>query len=382
MRILYVVNNADFFCSHRLDLGLEIRNRGHSIALLTGMSSSADRECVAKQKLMAEGIDHYVARFKSGGLSLFFELRGFFDLLFIMNRWKPDLVHCVSPKGALYGGLAARILGVKAIVFAISGMGWLFAGNSSYLSSILRWVYLTLLRLAMKHPNCKVIVQNSEDQSLIIGKCSMPADQIITLPGSGVRVEQFQDIQLNFKQPIVILPARVIVEKGVQEFVVAAQMLRAKGIGWRFALVGGADYDNPSIISPATIQGWTQGGYIEWWGYRADMVEVYRYASIVCLPSYREGMPKSLLEAAAAGCAVITTDVSGCREAIEPGKTGDLVRLKDAEDLCNKIENLILDTNRRIAYGRAGQTMALNKFNLNLIISRTIKIYENLGFKI
>lgn len=378
MRILYVVSTADFFCSHRLDLALEAKKNGHVIALLTGMPSSNEREREAKGKLESEGIPHFLARFESGGLSFFSEGRGFLEVLILMKRWKPDLVHCVSPKGILYGGLAARIGGIHSLVLAISGMGWLFSGQKTHLLSLMRSVFLRLLKIAATHPNCRIIVQNSDDRSLVINNHLAKASNIHLIPGSGVKIDLFKDIPLGLKKPIVILPARLLADKGVKEFVMAAQMIRSKGIDWRFALVGGADYDNPSVISRDIIEAWVRDGFVEWWGFRSDMVEVYKDASIVCLPSYREGMPKSLLEAAAAGCAVVTTNVPGCREAIEIGQTGDLVQARNIEDLSRVLEALILDPGRRLAYGIAGRAMAINKFDLTSVIERTLKIYQEL----
>lgn len=379
MRILYVVSTADFFCSHRLDLALEAKKNGHVIALLTGMPSSDGREREAKGKLESEGIPHFLARFDSGGLSFFSEGRGFLEVLIFIKRWKPDLVHCVSPKGILYGGLAARIGCIKSVVLTISGMGWLFSGQKTYRLILMRSVFLGLLKVATTHPNCRIIVQNSDDRSLVVSNHLTGENNIQLIPGSGVKIALFKDLPIGLKKPIVILPARLLADKGVIEFVMAAKIIRSKGIDWRFVLVGGADYDNPSIISRDIIEAWVREGFVEWWGFRSDMVEVYKDASIVCLPSYREGMPKSLLEAAAAGCAVVTTNVPGCREAIEVGQTGDLVQARNIEDLSRVLEDLILDPDRRLAYGIAGRTMAINKFDLTSVIKCTLKIYQELA---
>jgi glycosyltransferase involved in cell wall biosynthesis len=177
---------------------------------------------------------------------------------------------------------------------------------------------------------------------------------------------------------LVILPARLLRDKGVEEFVEAARILKAQGCQWRFALVGVADYANPTSISKEQIKAWEDEDLIEWWGHREDMIDVYAQADIVCLPSYREGMPKCLLEAAASGCAVITSDVTGCKEAIIPGITGDLVPVRDAEILADVLGKLMADSDRRQRYGKAGRELAVQRFGIDAVVDATMAIYKRI----
>ena len=264
-------------------------------------------------------------------------------------------------------------------MLAVSGMGSLFTKSGGAMRTLLRWVYLKLVRLAYRHSNRRVIVQNEDDRGAIIAAGFAESEAIHLIPGSGVRLGQYLPLPLEGRQDLVVLPARLLREKGVEEFVFAARRIRAGGSPWRFALLGTADYDNPSSIATEQVQEWVAEGVVEWWGHRDDMAEVLGQAAIVCLPSYYpEGMPKALLEAAAAGCAVVTTDSVGCRDAIEAGVTGDLVPVRDAEALARVLQALIDSPERRLAYGAAGRELAIRKFDLDQVLRTTMGIYDEL----
>lgn len=379
MRILYVVNNAAFFCSHRLPLAVAARAAGHEVALFTGQAGSPTLEADALNELERLRIPHAVTSFRSGGMDLLSEVRGLFELVVKMRRWRPDLVHCASPKGLLYGGLAARLAGCPSLVLAISGMGSLFTGKAVGHQAWMRRAYSAVVRIAYSHPRRRVIVQNSDDKALVL-KAGLAQDKDLRLiPGSGVPLGRYVDLPLDGRQEIVVLPARMLKDKGVEEFVEAARRVREAGSRWRFILVGTADYDNPSAVPESQIRSWVDEGAVEWWGHRTDMENVLGQASIVCLPSYREGMPKVLLEAAAAGCAVVTTDAIGCRDAIVPGRTGDLVPVADAGALAQTLSCLIMDPVRRQAYGVAGRELARSRFDLEAVVLATLAIYNELG---
>jgi glycosyltransferase involved in cell wall biosynthesis len=185
----------------------------------------------------------------------------------------------------------------------------------------------------------------------------------------------FADMPPERSENIVLLPARMLRDKGVLEFVEAARQLRRSHPDWRFVLAGAADYANPSAFSVEQIQAWVAEGIVEWWDYQADMPAVYRRTAIVCLPSYREGMPKCLLEAAAAGKPVVSTDVIGCREALLPGETGLLVPVKDAASLRDALAQLIDNPSMRATFGVRGRQLAQQKFSIDAVIERVFSIY-------
>ena len=379
MRILYIVNNAAFFCSHRLPLALAARAAGHEVALATGGAGSPTLEAPALRELQVQQIPHHVVAFSSGGMNPLREVRGLWQLTRYMRRWRPDVVHCASPKGLLYGGLAARLNRVPALVLAVSGMGSMTTPGASRLRRLLRSAYMQVVRLAYGHRNRRVIVQNGDDRQVIVSHGFATEAHTVLIPGSGVHLPPYLALDLQLREPLVVLPARLLKEKGVLVFVDAVRLLRQRGIAWRFALLGTADYANSSSVTESVIRTWEQAGLIEWWGHRTDMPAVLGQARIVCLPSfYGEGMPKALLEAAAAGCAVVTTNATGCREAVLPGVTGDLVPPRDAQALALALQRLIEDPVRCLAYGTAGRNMARERFDLDAVVTRTLELYGEL----
>lgn len=379
MRIAYVINNAAFFVSHRLPIGNGARAAGHQVVLLTGQAGSVTLESAAVQALRACDMPHRALAFGSTGVNPLRELFGLLQLTLALRRMRPDVVHCVSPKGILYGGLASRLVGVRSLVLAVSGMGFLFTGRKRGPARWLGSVYQRLVRLVYGHVNKRVIVQNQDDWQALQSTGLAQADELVLIPGSGVRLADYAGIDEQCRQNLVVLPARMLRDKGVFEFVAAARTVRAVRAGWRFVLVGTADYQNPTAVPLEQIQLWVAQGDVEWWGHREDMPAVLAQASIVCLPSYREGMPKALLEAAAAGCAVVTTDVIGCREAVVPGVTGDLVPVMDADALARCLLALINDAPRRARYAQAGRLRAVERFSEDAVVAQTLGIYEELN---
>lgn len=377
-RIAFVVNNAAFFVSHRLPIAIAARTAGFEVALFTGQAGSKILEASACELLAAEGIMHRKSAFKSAGTNLPVEIFGLMQLAFGLWKFKPDVVHCASPKGILYGGAAARWVGSPSVVLAVSGMGYLFTGESSGWKSLLRRAYGWGVRFAYGHANKRVIVQNQDDLKALAQSGLAMAEELVLIPGSGVDLKDYEGVTSAQREPLVVLPARMLKDKGVVEFAEAAKSVRRAGCDWRFALVGTADYQNPTAVSREQIQSWVDAGTLEWWGHCEDMANVFAQASIVCLPSYREGMPKSLLEAAAAGCAVVTTDVVGCREAVLDGETGDLVPARDSVALASTLLALINDPQRRANYACAGRRLAASRFGLEAVVERTLSIYQEL----
>jgi glycosyltransferase involved in cell wall biosynthesis len=377
-RVAYVVNHVAFFVSHRLPLAIGARRSGFGVCVLTGQAGSREMERIAKAQLQAAGLEHRRAIFSSAGMNPFIELLGVLQLVWFMLRYKPAVVHCASPKGVLYGGIAARLARVPGLVLAISGMGYAFTqgAGQGVVRVLVRRVYRLLAGFAFHHPNVRVIVQNQDDYQSVIENGLADARRVTLIPGSGVDLSLFDGCSPAEKARVVLLPARMLKDKGVGEFVEAARKIKAAAPDWRFVLAGTAEYDNPSAIGLAQLQAWHAEGCVDWLGHVDNMTPLYCEAAIVCLPSYREGMPKALLEAAAAACAVVTTDVTGCREAVEPGVTGDLVQALDSRSLAKSLLSLIKDEQRRMSYGAKGQQRAKANFSITSVVSRTLNIYE------
>ena len=380
MRIAYVVNHVAFFVSHRLPLAAAALETGYNTSLFTGLAGSEEMEAAAMAQLNTFGIKHRRCVFSSSGMQPIGEFFGLLQLIWFIHRFKPDLLHCASPKGVLYGGIAARLCRVPGLVLAISGFGYGFTKGSkpSLLRRFVRVIYQAASGFVFTHPNIRVIVQNQDDHKHLLAKKMISPEKLVLIRGSGVDLTKFKDCNPLEKQDLIILPARMLKDKGVEEFVVAAKFVKTKAPQWRLVLVGAAGYGNPSAITKTQLRAWEDNGDVEYLGHIEDMLPLFVKAAIVCLPSYREGMPKALLEAAAAGCAVVTTDVTGCREAILPGITGDLVPARDPEKLSQALLLLIENRLKRGAYGTAGQVFAAEHFSIDSVVAKTMKIYEEL----
>jgi glycosyltransferase involved in cell wall biosynthesis len=378
--ILYVVNHAAFFVSHRLPIALAAREQGYAVDLLTGQAGSASMEVIATERLKEISLRHQRVSFRSAGINPFTEFIGFIGLIKKINEIQPTLIHCISPKGIIYGGLAARFCKTKNLVLAISGMGFAFTkGNSSnLLRRFVSKIYSSLFAFVLRHPNICVIVQNEDDKRDVIKLSALESTRIRLIPGSGVDLEKFIHSTIDLKAPIVLLPARMLWDKGVREFIEAAKQLKGLMPEWRFILAGAADYQNPTAVPYELLEELNAKQAIEWVGHVDDMTPYFSQASIVCLPSYREGMPKCLLEGAAAGCAIVTTDTIGCRDAIISGKSGLLVPVRDSEELKNALYLLMHDRGLRESFGHSGRDLAINKFGLDAVIKTTLSIYREL----
>ena len=328
--LLFVVNEAYFFVSHRLPIAQEAQRLGYEVHIAAPRDNVWAPEGFSVEALAGSGLTHHEIPMSRRGTRPHEELRTFLAIWRLYRRLRPDIVHHLTIKPNLYGGLAARLSGVPGVVYAITGLGQMFVSNRGSLRW-LRPVALMLMRIAFGTANKRVIVQNTSDRDFLVGNGVAGVGDTVLIQGSGVDLAQFTPSPEPTGEPLVVLPSRLIWEKGIQEFADAAKMLRAQGLAARFALVGNTHASNPRAVPETTLRGWAEGGVVEWWGRREDMPQVIAACHIVCLPSkYGEGVPKVLLEAAAAGRPVVATDTPGCREVIEDGVEGLLVPAADA----------------------------------------------------
>ena len=284
----------------------------------------------------------------------------------------PDIVHHVTAKPILYGGLSARIAGVPAVVHAVSGLGHVFISEGPR-ARVLRHAIRGAYRVATAHRNCAVIFQNDDDRR-VFGR-AIRTNNVAMIRGSGVDRHVFRPSPLPTGTPVVVLPSRLLWDKGVGEFVAAAEALR--GTAARFVLVGDTDDGNPAAIPSERLRTWVAEGAIEWWGRRTDMPSVLEQASIVCLPSYREGMPKSLLEGLAAGRPIVTTDVPGCRDVITDGVEGRIVPARNAVSLATAIGEMLADRPRLERMAHAA-VKASEQFAVEHVLEQTLALYRTL----
>jgi glycosyltransferase involved in cell wall biosynthesis len=293
----------------------------------------------------------------------------------LLRRLRPDLVHAVTIKPVLYGGIACRLAGVPAFVAAVSGLGYVFMQTSG-LRGGLRRMALLLYRLALGHPNSRVIFQNAADRSVLVDAGAVRAGCAVMVRGSGVDLRQFAPQPWPAGTPVLTMAARLLRDKGVEEFATAARLTAGSGLCWRLA--GSPDPGNPASVDPADLRRWQAAGWIDYVGECTDVAALYAQSHVVVLPSYREGLPKSLVEAAACGRPVVTTDVPGCRDAVEPGVSGLLVPARDARALADAVLRLMQDEALRQRMGAAGRALAERDFGLPVIVQAHLQLYAEL----
>jgi len=280
-------------------------------------------------------------------------------------------------KPVIFGGLVSRFLGVPAVVHAITGMGFLFI-RQDWLARALRVLIMPLYRYALGHPNARVIFQNPDDLSLFLQQELVRKDITVLIKGCGVDVEAFAPASPPGGPAVVMFPARILGDKGVHEFIHAARALKAVGSKAKFVLVGRRDPANPTDVEESTIRGWEQEGLVEWWGFQTNMPEILTRAHVICMPSYREGLPRGLIEAAACGLPIVTTDVPGCREVVRDGISGLLVPVRDGTATTAAIRKLLSDPDLRRSMGQAARQLALDEFTVEVFVADSLEAYHTL----
>lgn len=367
-KLFYLVTEDWYFCSHRLALACAARDAGYEVGVITQVTSHGDA-------IESAGLKLFPIPFARSGRKPLQDLRTLAAIARIYRRERPDLLHHVSIKPILYGTMAARLAGIPRAINAYTGLGFLFISERPA-ARVLRASLSTFWRSLLSGAQCWSILQNSADLALLTSRGWVRGDRASLIAGSGVDTGVFVPTVESADVPCVMLPARLLWDKGVGEFVAAARLLHEEGLSARFVLVGAPDPQNPRSIPESDLKAWHDEGAIEWWGRRDDMAEVIRQSHVVCLPSYREGLPKVLLEAAASGRAIVATDVPGCRDVVRQGINGLLVPVRDAAALGAAIRELVLNPSRRAEFGREGRRVVEERFALDAVIRSTLALYR------
>ena len=369
-RLLFLMNEALFFTTHRLPLGLAMQKAGFDVHV----AAPFDAERVAIIK--ARGFTWHELPLKRGAIDPFGELKLLFACLGLIRRLKPDLVHLVAMKPVIWGGMASRLLRVPAVVHAITGLGHVFI-RTDLRARLLQALLKSLYRFALNHPNSRAIFQNPDDRRLFFDQALVEPRRTIMIRGCGVDMALFRPEPEPAGEPLVMFPARLLGDKGVHEFVAAARQLKREGSAARFVLVGRTDMDNPTAVDEATVQSWVRDGAVEWWGYIDNgMPATLNRAHVVCMPSYREGLPRGLIEAAACGRPIVTTDVPGCREVVRHGENGLLVPVRDAAATASAIRRLLQDGDLRRRFGQRGREIAVGEFSVERFVAESLAVYR------
>jgi len=371
-KLLMVVNDAGFFLSHRAPLAMAARDNGFHVVVATAAGP-------AVPAILDAGYEHREVRLTRSGRNPVAEAISIVSLIRLLRSVKPDIAHLVTIKPVLYGGIAARMAGVPGVVSAVSGLGTVFGPAKGPGIRIARFVAKSLYRLALKHRNQRVIFQNRSDRDVLLKLTGIDPNKAILIPGSGVDLSEYtMTDEAETDAPVVVMAGRLLRDKGIHEFVEAAGILKSKGVRARFLLVGDPDPGNPSSVTESQLEAWRSKGDIEMPGFRPDVATIFSTSHVVVLPSYREGLPKVLIEAASCGRAVVTTDVPGCRDAIEPGQSGILVPPRDARALADAIGHLIAHPDVRRQMGRAGRKLAERQFSIDQVVEAHLSTYEAL----
>jgi glycosyltransferase involved in cell wall biosynthesis len=366
--LLYVVTPGRYFLSHRLPLACAAAAEGWEVHVATPAGTGADR-------IARPGLTWHPLPLHRSIASPLAELRGVWALASLCRRIRPDLVHAVSPKAAVFGGLVARAMGIPAVVMK-GGMGST-STEPGVANAVGRWVVRTGIRASASARS--VLVVHNRDERAELAPSPALRRRTVVVEGAGVDCAAFHPTAEPAGPVTVVLPARMLASKGVREFVEAARLLAARGVGARCVLAGGLDPDNGTAVGEDEIRGWVRTGAVEWLGHQDDMPALLARSHVVCLPSRGEGLPKSLTEAAAAGRPIVATDVAGCREVVQPGLNGLLVPSGDPAALADALETLVRDAGLRARFGHAGRRMALARFDERVIIPRMLALYRSLG---
>jgi glycosyltransferase involved in cell wall biosynthesis len=379
VKIIFFANTDWYLFNFRLSLARALQAQGHEVLLISPPGEYGAR-------LQALGFRWETVPMDRKSLNPLQELRLMAYLWRLYRREQPALVHHFTIKCVLYGSIAAMLARVPARVNAVVGLGYVFT-NQALKARLLRPGVLRLMRLVLNGAHARLILQNSDDMAAF-ATARLARPQLTRLVmGSGVDLTRFvpralpdqtEQVSHHAQPTRVVLAARLLWDKGIAEYVEAARQLKAKGLSIRFLLAGAPDPGNPAAIPQATLNGWQAEGLIELLGQVSDMAALFASADMVVVPSYREGLPKSLIEAAACAVPLVTTDAPGCREVVAHEVDGLLVPVKDANSLANAIERLHHDPALARQLGLAARARALREFDERIVIGQTLAVYGEL----
>jgi glycosyltransferase involved in cell wall biosynthesis len=367
LKALLFANTDWYLYNFRLPLAKALRSEGYEVVLLSPPGDYAG-------PLMREGFRWIAFPFSRKGVNPISELVTLWRLVRLYRSEQPDLVHHFTIKCVLYGGIAARWSRARAIVSAVTGLGHVFT-TDSWRNRLLRPLVSLIYRLVFSRS--QIVFQNPDDRSDFLRLTLVRENQAHLIRGSGADIDYFSPrVTRQAGRPLtVLMVGRLLQEKGVREFVEAAEIVRGRMPDVCFLLAGGPDPGNPSSIDPAAIAVWQQKGHVTFLGHREGIRDLLRDADLAVLPSYREGAPLSLIEAAACGLPLVATDVPGCREVVFNKVNGLLVPPRDSQGLADAILELLLDGERRLAMGEQSRRLACHLFSQDRVIRETMNVY-------
>ena len=391
LKLLYFIGVDWFFYSHFLDRAIAAKQAGYDVVVVTRVTDKLDRQPDRLSRHGIRLIPMHIDRRSMHPVRLFRNLR---DFIRILKQEKPDIVHQIALKPILVGSLATRWLGIKRVINAVVGLGFAFSSETGPARTARLFVSM-LFHLVLDKQHAKTVFENADDRDYFLQQGWVKEEGAVLIRGAGVDIHRFSPMPIQVQSeavlatvtesaspaptepPVVMLLSRMLWDKGIGEFVEAARRLtRQHGKHYaRFVLVGDPDDDNRGAIAREQLLAWQQEGVVQWWGFKPDVEKVLAKATISCLPSYREGLPKSLLESLAMGLPCIATDVPGCREAVKDGINGLLVPPRDASALANAIDRLLRDPDLCDRFSQASRKMAVEEFSREIVNKQTLELY-------
>ena len=369
-RLLFVVTEDWYFLSHRIVLARAAQADGWEVHLATRVGEHAKR-------LRDEGIIVHPLTWNRRSKNPFKEFKALVALIRVCRTVRPAIVHYVAMKMIVYGALCQLFAPPSYVVNAVSGLGSVFS-VASLRTRILRTIVNTVLSLFLRRQNGIVVVQNPDDGDFFRERKFVPRDGIRLIPGAGIDTERFRPGPEPAGDRIIAsVVARMLWDKGIAETVEAARLLKSRGVPVLLRLIGPPDPENPNSVSADRLQEWQDEGIVDWMGARSDIEQVWAESHIAVLASYREGLPRSLLEAAACGRPMVTTDTSGCRMLVKHDQNGLIVPVADAGALADAIERLANEPDLRSRYGNRAREMVLESFSDAVIIDAFLALYRS-----
>ena len=376
-KIAYVINHLSFFCSHILPIAVEAKKRGYIIKIFCGHGGSKEMEREAKKIISKNFIKFENLGFTPSSKNIFFEIVFFLRIFFKLKKFNPDIIHSVSFKGIIYSSIFFLFFNSKRLICYITGLGYFFTRKLNSYEKFLKFFVIIIVKFILNFKNSILVIENKTDHKFFLNKVKINKKKIYRINGAGADLKKF-NYNSKIKKKIILFPARVLLEKGILEFVEAAKKLAPHYKDWKFYVAGTLKYEKNEKEKTFTNVKLIEKKYknIKFLGYVKNMQNLFNTASIVCLPSYREGFPKSLIEACASGCAVVCTDVPGCKDAIKKNFNGLFCNVKDPHDLYLKIDTLLKDKNIRYMFSKNSRKLAEQKYNINIFVKKNLNFYS------
>ena len=368
-KLLFVVTEDWYFLSHRIALARLAIENNFEVHLATRVTDSAER-------LAAEGIHVHPLSWKRGSSNPASAARALIELVRLCRRIRPEIVHYVAMKPIVIGAFCQAFAPKAYVVNAVSGLGSVYSHTSLH-TRILRALVNTVLRTLLKRQTGVVVVQNDDDGAFFKEQGFLPSDGVTVVPGAGIDTDLFRPVpEPEGDEIVATVVARMLWDKGIGETVEGARLLKARGVSARIRLVGPPDPENPNTVDTETLKAWHSEGIVDWMGPRSDIGAVWAESHIGMLASYREGLPRALLEAAACGRPLVTTDTSGCRMLVRDGMDGFIVPVGDAVALADAIETLATDPALRAEYGANARARTVATFSDRVINAAMLELYR------